>query len=266
MSDPTGRGFALRVGWSTTPTAAQIQRGPCPLSAGWPFWPPLCCRFVTVLFIPEVSAGLAAHQRQTFGLLAGASLIVAVGIADDRYSFRARYKVIGQLAAIMVLVLGGGFVIERVGMFGMMIELGLMAIPCTALWLLACVNALNLIDGMDGLLGIVGGIALVSLAVIVAMTGYFFEAIVARLGRAAVIGFLVEPAARIGLHGRLGQHAIGLRSGRSRSRRRQGTGRGGAGARRSPFWSADVRHDGGRHPAEAERGLATADRDTCTTS
>ena len=163
---------------------------------------------VTVLLIPEVSAGLAAHQRQTLGLLGGAALIVAVGIADDRYNFRARYKLLGQLAAILVLILGGGFVIQRVGMFGMMIELGPSAIPCTALWLLACVNALNLIDGMDGLLGIVGGIALVSLAVIVAMTGYVFEATVALALAGAVIGFLwwnLPPA--IGLHGRFGEHA-----------------------------------------------------------
>ena len=105
-------------------------------------------------------------------------------------TYRARYKVLGQLSAILVLTLGGGFVIERVGLFGMMLELGPAAIPCTALWLLACVNALNLIDGMDGLLGIVGGIALVSLAVIVAMTGYVFEATVALALAGAVIGFL----------------------------------------------------------------------------
>jgi UDP-GlcNAc:undecaprenyl-phosphate GlcNAc-1-phosphate transferase len=145
---------------------------------------------VTILNVPEVAERFADHQRQTFALLAGTALIVAVGIADDRLSLRARYKLLGQLAAILVLILGGGFVIERIGLLGMMIVLGPMAIPCTALWLLACVNALNLIDGMDGLLGIVGGIALVSLAVIVAMTGYFFEAAVALALAGAVIGFL----------------------------------------------------------------------------
>src|SRR4029079_19479151 len=64
------------------------------------------------------------------------------------------------------------------------------AFPCTAVWMLGCVNALNLIDGMDGLLGIVGGIALASLAVIVAMTGYAFESMIALAFTGAVLGFL----------------------------------------------------------------------------
>jgi UDP-GlcNAc:undecaprenyl-phosphate GlcNAc-1-phosphate transferase len=56
--------------------------------------------------------------------------------------------------------------------------------------LLACVNALNLIDGMDGFLGTVGGIALVSLAIIAAMTGHVLAASVALTLAAAVFGFL----------------------------------------------------------------------------
>jgi UDP-GlcNAc:undecaprenyl-phosphate GlcNAc-1-phosphate transferase len=187
-----GRGLAVRVGMVDSPDRQRkIQSRPMPVIGGVAVLiAAVLALLVTVLLIPEVSAGLAAHQRQTLGLLAGATLIVAVGVADDRCNFRARYKLLGQLAAILVLIVGGGFVIQRVGMFGMMIELGSLAIPCTALWLLACVNALNLIDGMDGLLGIVGGIALVSLAAIVAMTGYFFEATVALALAGAVIGFL----------------------------------------------------------------------------
>jgi UDP-GlcNAc:undecaprenyl-phosphate GlcNAc-1-phosphate transferase len=187
-----GRGLALRVGLVDLPDRQRkIQSRPMPVVGGMAVLAAAVLSLVvTVLLIPEISAGLAAHQRQTFGLLGGAVLIVAVGVADDRFNFRARYKLLGQLAAILVLIVGGGFVIERVGVFGIMIELGPAAIPCTALWLLACVNALNLIDGMDGLLGIVGGIALVSLALIVAMTGYFFEATVALALAGAVIGFL----------------------------------------------------------------------------
>ncbi len=187
-----GRSFAARVGMVDCPDRQRkIHSRPVPVVGGVAVLSAaVLALLVTVLVIPEISAGLAAHQRQTLALLSGATLIVGVGIADDRWGFRARYKVLGQLAAILVLIIGGGFIIQRVGLFGMMIELGPLAIPCTTLWLLACVNALNLIDGMDGLLGIVGGIALVSLAVIVAMTGYLFEATVALALAGAVIGFL----------------------------------------------------------------------------
>ena len=116
-----GRSLALRVGLVDTPDRQRkIQSGPIPIVGGVAVLAAaVLSLIVTVLVIPEVSAGLAAHQRQTFGLLGGAALIVAVGIADDRYNLRARYKVLGQLSAILVLTLGGGFVIERVGLFGM---------------------------------------------------------------------------------------------------------------------------------------------------
>ena len=90
-------------------------------------------------------------------------MIAAVGLADDWYNLRARYKLLGQVAAILVLVLPGGFLIERVSVFGAAVELGSLAVPCTVLWLLACVNALNLIDGMDGLCGGLGIVARVQL-------------------------------------------------------------------------------------------------------
>lgn len=145
---------------------------------------------VTSFVVPAIGATLTADARQSVALLVAAVLITLVGLADDRYNLRARFKLMGQLAAILVLVLPGGFLIQQVGFFGMVIELGSFVIPATVLWLLACVNALNLIDGMDGLLGIVGGIALLSLAVLAAMTGQLFAAAVALALAGAVLGFL----------------------------------------------------------------------------
>jgi UDP-GlcNAc:undecaprenyl-phosphate GlcNAc-1-phosphate transferase len=145
---------------------------------------------VGAFVFPEISSGLTSQPRQTIGLFVAAVMITIVGLVDDRFNLRARYKLLGQLAAVLVLILGGGFLVQRIGMFGAVIELGLMAVPCTALWLLACMNALNLIDGMDGLLGIVGGIALISLAIIAAMSGHVFAAVVALALAGAVLGFL----------------------------------------------------------------------------
>jgi len=187
-----GRGIAARVGLVDFPDRLRkVQSRPIPVAGGVAVLAAsILALVVTALVVPDVSAGLAAYSRRAFALLAASLLIVAVGLGDDRYNFRARYKLLGQLAAILVLILGGGFLIERVGLFGVMIEFGPLAVPCTAIWMLACVNALNLIDGMDGLLGIVGGIALASLALIVTMTGYPFEATIAIVFAGAVLGFL----------------------------------------------------------------------------
>lgn len=139
---------------------------------------------------PEIAAVFTADPPRTFALLAAAVLITLVGFADDCYNLRARHKLLGQTVAILVLVVGGDFVIERLGLFWWVFELGPLAVPVTVLWLLACVNALNLIDGMDGLLGTVGGIALVSLAVMAALTGHVFAFAVALALAGAVFGFL----------------------------------------------------------------------------
>jgi UDP-GlcNAc:undecaprenyl-phosphate GlcNAc-1-phosphate transferase len=142
------------------------------------------------LFEPDVAAALTADPRKSLALLAAAVLIAGVGLLDDRYNLRARYKLLGQTGAILVLVVGGDFVIHRVSVLGWAVELGPSGVAVTTLWLLACVNALNLIDGMDGLLGTVGGIALVSLAIIAALTGNLFAAAVALALAGAVFGFL----------------------------------------------------------------------------
>ena len=141
---------------------------------------------------PDLAAALAASPRHSLGLLAAAVLITAVGFADDVRNMRARFKLLGQLAAVAVLVGPGGFVIENISLLGTAVQLGLFAVPFTVFWMLACINALNLIDGMDGLLGTVGVIALLSLAVIAAMpqVGHTFTVVIALALAGAVIGFL----------------------------------------------------------------------------
>src|SRR5438067_6631934 len=145
---------------------------------------------VVALACPDVAAAIAGEARRTFFLLVAAVMITAVGVIDDRVSLRARYKLLGQFAAILVLVVPGGFVIQQLGLLGWVVKLGPLAVPVTAFWLLACVNALNLIDGMDGLLGIVGLIALLTLAVMAAMVGHLLAAAVALALAGAVLGFL----------------------------------------------------------------------------
>src|SRR5438874_2985406 len=145
---------------------------------------------VVALACPDVAAAIAGEARRTFFLLVAAVMITAVGVIDDRVSLRARYKLLGQFAAILVLVVPGGFVIQQLGLLGWVVKLGPLAEPVTIVWLLACVNALNLIDGMDGLLGTVGLIALLTLAVMAAMVGHLLAAAVALALAGAVLGFL----------------------------------------------------------------------------
>lgn len=145
------------------------------------------------------------------GLLAAAVAVLLLGVIDDRYHLRARYKLLGQVAAAVILMIWGECLIMRVGLFGWVVELGLLALPVTLLWLLACINALNLIDGMDGLLGTLGGIALASFGVLALLAGQLLAALIAFSLLGAVLGFLWWnlPPARIYM-GDAGSMLIGL--------------------------------------------------------
>src|SRR5207248_5513247 len=86
------------------------------------------------------------------GLLLASLIICVVGLADDFRLIRGRHKIFGQAAAVLV-VYYFGVQIERVRLFEWQLELGLLALPFTAFFLLGAINSLNLIDGLDGLLG-----------------------------------------------------------------------------------------------------------------
>lgn len=186
------RGIASRVGMLDAPDGhRKLQEKPIPVAGGVAV---LLAAGLTLLImslvVPSIGQLLIDEAPHAVPLLAASVLIVLVGLADDRFNLRARYKLLGQVLAILVLVIPGGFVIHQISVFGLTLQLGVFAIPFTVLWLLACVNALNLIDGMDGLLGTVGGIALVSLAVLAIMMAKPFAAIVALALAGAVFGFL----------------------------------------------------------------------------
>jgi UDP-GlcNAc:undecaprenyl-phosphate GlcNAc-1-phosphate transferase len=117
---------------------------------------------------------------------------------------------LGQLFACSILVLCG-LVIDRVQFFGWTIELGLISIPVTVIWLLAAINSINLLDGINGLAATVGAIDLLAIVVLSAMNGHHAHALVAAGFGGSLFGFLRYnfPKARIFL-GDAGSMLIGL--------------------------------------------------------
>lgn len=97
-----------------------------------------------------------------FGMLAGAALLVVVGIFDDIYSLPALLKLVLQIICATVATIMGN-TIPGVTIFGKYISFGVWAVPITILWITALINAVNLIDGLDGLSCGVSAISSVSL-------------------------------------------------------------------------------------------------------
>ena len=105
-----------------------------------------------VLVRPEGGSPLAQQLSLVWRLLPGAALAFAVGLLDDLFNLRAWIKLAGQIAAAGLACVGG----VRVLSIGGTPTNAWWSIPLTILWLLACMNAFNLVDGLDGLAAGVG--------------------------------------------------------------------------------------------------------------
>lgn len=125
-------------------------------------------------------------------LLIGATIIIITGVLDDMLEITAKAKMLGQLAAAVVIVVYGEIQIEFINLpFGGELEFGYFAIPLTIIWIVGITNAVNLIDGLDGLAAGVSTIALITLSAMAILMGNPFVATVTAILAASTLGFLV---------------------------------------------------------------------------
>jgi UDP-GlcNAc:undecaprenyl-phosphate GlcNAc-1-phosphate transferase len=132
---------------------------------------------------------LAEQGAFVVGLLLAGVLICAVGVVDDFVTLRGRYKLLGQVLAVGI-VMASGVVVRHLRLFGWDVELGLLAVPFTLFWLLGAINSLNLIDGMDGLLSSLGLIVAAALGALALVGGQDVAACVALALAGALLAFL----------------------------------------------------------------------------
>ena len=136
----------------------------------------------------DLNAGGLRPNRAP-AILAGVSLLLALGLIDDIRGMRALVKLVVQIAAAL-LAFGLGLGIERLQLPWGLVELGPLALPVTVAWIVGVINAVNLIDGLDGLasgvvLTVLGAFAVLAAADGVDPTLYIVAATIG-----AAVGFL----------------------------------------------------------------------------
>lgn len=97
-------------------------------------------------------------------LLVAASLILLVGVLDDRFNIRGRQKLAGQFLAVTVLI-AGGYQFDKVSFGSFELYFGVFSVLVVYVWCLAAINSMNLLDGADGFASTIGIIVCSSLAV-----------------------------------------------------------------------------------------------------
>ena len=136
------RPLAIRLQLVDKPSGRKTHKGNIPLLGGPVIW--LVVLTGVVLFIPN----------PPWSALAAATMLVILGVADDRQSIPALIKLVFHLAAAGIVVLGENLVISDIGILSGIFGSPELATLHTALAIIAIatlINAFNMIDGIDGL-------------------------------------------------------------------------------------------------------------------
>lgn len=113
----------------------------------------------------------APLTTQMISILIGSFLIVLLGIIDDINPLKATTKLWGQILVAIILVFFGNIYITDISLFGMNIVLGGWAYPVSILFIVACINSINLIDGLDGLAAGTSSIYFITIIVLSILLG-----------------------------------------------------------------------------------------------
>lgn len=141
---------SVYLGFIDMPSKRKIHHYNTPLVGGLSIYITL---FFLSFFVP--------NDNFNFIILYSASLIVLLGIIDDRFQISPYLRLIFQII-IISFVIGNGIHIYDLGKYSyfMNFDLGMFKIFLTFFSVLCLINAFNFIDGLDGL---ASGLAITSL-------------------------------------------------------------------------------------------------------
>lgn len=122
--------------------------------------------------------------------LVAAVVLAAFGAADDRFDLDYRLKLLGQLIAILIVVIGGDAQIHSMTLDERVMLPQWLSIPLTVFFLVGITNAINLADGLDGLAGGTTFLCLGALAMLSHTSGQLVTAALSLAFAGAILGFL----------------------------------------------------------------------------
>ena len=122
--------------------------------------------------------------------LVAAGVLAAFGAADDRFDLDYRLKLLGQLIAILIVVIAGDAQIHSITLDERVMLPQWLSVPLTVFFLVGITNAINLADGLDGLAGGTTFLCLGALAMLSHSSGQLVTAALSLAFAGAILGFL----------------------------------------------------------------------------
>jgi UDP-GlcNAc:undecaprenyl-phosphate/decaprenyl-phosphate GlcNAc-1-phosphate transferase len=176
------RHFALRYGMVDRPNARKVHLRPIPLLGGIAIY----LGFVLAILLTL----RAVPQQQMVGILAGATLLAAVGLMDDGGLLHHQVKLFVGMPVAALFLLAAGI---RAQLFSEFVPgaAGIVLDGClTVLWVVGITASFSILDHMDGLCAGISAVAAGFFTISAALNG---QTLVRTLGAAtlgAALGFL----------------------------------------------------------------------------
>ncbi|NLJ78302.1 MAG: undecaprenyl/decaprenyl-phosphate alpha-N-acetylglucosaminyl 1-phosphate transferase [Tissierellia bacterium] len=161
----------------------RIHKRPMPSMGGLAIY--ISIVLVSLIFIPM--------DRSLLATIIGGTVILVSGIIDDIWDLSPKGKLLFQIAAAIVLILGDVRIMGITNPFSKTLEiipLNSLSIPITIFWVVGITNTVNLIDGLDGLAAGVTMIASLSFLMVAIRFGYISIIIMSATVAGACLGFL----------------------------------------------------------------------------
>ncbi len=197
----TGR-IARRFGVLDAPGPRKVHGTPTPRIGGIAVWAAFTAVVLTgylgvpiLLRLPWVATRLAGPlamlqeayrvEAKLLAMMLGGTLAFGVGLLDDVLGnrFKVGFKLVGQVLAAVVLVLGG--IRTDIGFYEPL------NVALTIVWVVGMTNAFNLLDNMDGLSAGVAFVASLVLLLNAWLLGEFFISLVLVAFMGSLLGFLL---------------------------------------------------------------------------
>jgi UDP-GlcNAc:undecaprenyl-phosphate/decaprenyl-phosphate GlcNAc-1-phosphate transferase len=184
---PLIRNAALHFGFVDSPSDRKTHHVPIPRLGGVAIFAATLASYAVLLLV-GLNGGFIVKNSIPLALklLPGVALIFGIGLADDIFNLSPWYKLFAQIAAA-VLAWSSGIRLESLD--GHPFNL-VASFAVTVLWIVACSNAVNLIDGVDGLATGAGLFATITMLVAGALHGNMDLVFAITPVAAALLGFL----------------------------------------------------------------------------
>ena len=184
FATPIVRKLAFKVDAIDIPKdERRIHKEPMPLMGGLGIY--IAFVIACLIFLPI--------DRPLLSIILGGTLILTSGIIDDIKDLSPKGKLIFQIAATIILILGDVKIDVITNPFSntnSVVHLNGLSIPLTIFWVVGVTNTLNLIDGLDGLAAGIAAIASLAFVFLARELNYVSIMLISAIVAGACFGFL----------------------------------------------------------------------------